>query len=253
MPASTGGIICIGFIISQITFFNHHSGPPALDRNSVDDSPRSAKLAVDMNLKRWFAWTCLLLVVVAEVALFRAYRDRDEMQTDLRATQSQMHLMQDELDALRNSDAGLQAAEILRLRKQNQILTNQVAQWRTELDEANTENQSNAQHLATARVALRLQQDHLDELQNENRQVLDASVAIIARKTCINNLRLIDDAKQQWAVDLAQPDTAMPTVKDLQPYFKDGGFPECPEGGIYTLNAVNQVPTCSIPGHTLPQ
>jgi len=206
-----------------------------------------------MNLKRWFAWTCLVLVVVAEVSLFRAYRDRDHLQADLLATEAQMHLMQNDLDALRNSNIGQQAAEILRLRKQNQILTNQVAQWRSELDEANSENQSNAQHLATARIALRLQQDHLAELQNENRQVLDASVAIIARKTCINNLRLIDDAKQQWAADQAQPDSALPTVKDLLPYFKDNGFPECPEGGTYTLNAVNEVPTCSIPGHTLPQ
>jgi hypothetical protein len=206
-----------------------------------------------MNLKRWFAWACLLLVVVAEVSLFRAYREKDALQTDLRATQTQMRLTQDELDVLRNSNAGLQAAEILRLRRQNQILTNQVAQWRAELDQANSENQSNAQHLATARIALRLQQDHLEQLQNESRQVLDASVAIIARKTCINNLRLIDDAKQQWAVDLAEPDNAVPTVKDLQPYFKDTGFPECPEGGTYSINAVNEVPTCSISGHALAQ
>jgi len=206
-----------------------------------------------MNLKRWFAWACLLLVVVAEVSLFRAYREKNALQTDLRAAQTQMRLTQDELDVLRNSNAGLQAAEILRLRRQNQILTNQVAQWRAELDQANSENQSNAQHLATARIALRLQQDHLEQLQNESRQVLDASVAIIARKTCINNLRLIDDAKQQWAVDLAEPDNAVPTVKDLQPYFKDTGFPECPEGGTYSINAVNEVPTCSISGHALAQ
>lgn len=206
-----------------------------------------------MNLKRWFAWACLLLVVVAEVALFHANRENEELSTDLHATQTQIRQMQAAFDALRSSDVGLQAAEISRLRKQNQILTNQIAQWRTEFDQANFENQSNSQHLATARTALRLQADHLEELQTQSQQILDASAAIIARKTCINNLRLIDDAKQQWAVDNNEPDNAQPNVKDLLPYFTDNTFPVCPDGGVYTLNAVDEVPTCSIPDHQLPQ
>lgn len=206
-----------------------------------------------MNLKRWFAWACLGLVVVAEVALFRAYREKDALQADLRAAQTQMRQMQDELNELLNSNAGLQLAEIARLRKQNQLLTNQVTQWRMALDQLHAESQSNAVHLATAREALRLQQDHLEQLQTENKGILDASVAIISRKTCINNLRLIDDAKQQWAADQSKPPNAVPAVKDLLPYFKDTGFPSCPDGGIYSLNAVDEVPTCSIEGHTLPQ
>ena len=206
-----------------------------------------------MNLKRWFAWACLVLVVVTEVALFRAIRQKDAMQTALLDAQGQMRQMQDELTELRNSNAGLQAAEIARLRKQNQLLTNQVAQWRMALDESTAESRSNALHLATARTALRLQQDHLAQLQDEGQQILDASVSIISRKNCINNMRLIDDAKQQWAVEHSQPATAVPTVKDLLPYLKDGVFPECPDGGTYSLNAVNEVPTCSIAGHTLPQ
>ena len=206
-----------------------------------------------MNLKRWFAWVCLVLVVVAEVSLFRAYSEKDALQADLRATQVQMHQMQDELNALRNSATGLQATEISRLRRQNQILTNQVAVWRAALDQATSESQSNAQHLATARAALRLQQDHLEQLQSESQQILDASVSIISRKTCISNLRLIDDAKQQWAAEYSKPQTAIPTVKDLLPYFKEGVFPACPDGGTYSLNKLDEVPTCSIAGHTLPQ
>lgn len=206
-----------------------------------------------MNLKRWFAWVCLGLVVMAEILLFDAHRTRDALQVELRATQARMHLMQDELNELRNSNAGLQAAEILRLRRQNQILTNQVAQSRVALDQINIQSQSNAVYLATARMALRLQQDRIEQIQTEGQQVLEASVAIIARKTCVSNLRLIDDAKQQWATDQAKPLTAQPTVKDLMPYFKEKGFPECPDGGTYSLNAVDEVPTCSVQGHTLPQ
>jgi bisphosphoglycerate-dependent phosphoglycerate mutase len=100
---------------------------------------------------------------------------------------------------------------------------------------------------------LRLQQGHLEELQVQNDQILDASVTVIARKTCINNLRLIDDAKQLWAADNDKAETVRPTVKDLLPYFKDRVFPECPGGGTIYLNAVNEVPTCSVSGHALPQ
>ena len=117
----------------------------------------------------------------------------------------------------------------------------------------NDQSNSNAEHLATARVALQLQQTRLEELQEQSQQILDASVAVIARKTCINNLRLIDDAKQQWTTDNSKRPTAQPTVKELLPYFKDKVFPECPGGGTIYLNAVNEVPTCSLPGHALPQ
>lgn len=206
-----------------------------------------------MNFKRWFAWACLALVVVAEVALFRAYRDRDALQTDLNHAQVELRQATEERDELKNSNAGLQAAEINRLRRQNQILTNQVAHWRGALEQLGVESQSNAVHLAAARTALRLQQGHLEELKEQNDQILDASVTVIARKTCINNLRLIDDAKQLWAADNDKAETVRPTVKDLLPYFKDKIFPECPGGGTIYLNAVNEVPTCSVSGHALPQ
>jgi hypothetical protein len=205
-----------------------------------------------MNLKRWFAWMCLALVLVAEVSLFRAYREKDAMQADLLTARVQMRQMQDELKDLTNSDVGLQAAEILRLRRQNQILTNQLAALQASVEQLGSESRSNAQHLATARLALQMQQDHLDQLQTENQQILDASVSIISKKTCINNLRLIDDAKQQWAADNSMPNSAVPAAKDLLPYFKENVFPVCPDGGTYSINAVDEIPTCSIPGHVLP-
>lgn len=206
-----------------------------------------------MNLKRWFAWACLALVVVAEVALFRAYREHDALSAELRNTQAALRQTATERDELKNSNAGLQASEISRLRKQNSILTNQVAQWRTALEQLNSESLSNAQHLATARTALRLQSEHLQQLQEESQLILDASVSVIARKTCLNNLRLIDDAKQQWAADKHKPANALPTAKELLPYLRDNIFPECSGGGRYALNAVDEVPTCSVAGHTLPQ
>ena len=80
-----------------------------------------------------------------------------------------------------------------------------------------------------------------------------AGMAVINQNTCLNHLRQIDAAKQQWALEKNKADAAVPTASDLLPYFKDGTFPACPDGGTYSINAVGEPPTCSLPGHALPQ
>ena len=213
-----------------------------------------------MNVKRWFAWVCLALMLVAEIFLFQANRQKDAALLSLRDTQAQLHDMQAELEALKNSNVGLQASEILRLRKQNEIITNRFAALEYSLSQLGSENESNAQHLATARLAIQLQQEHLQELETKNEQIQDAAessatnaASVIAQKTCLGNLRRIDDAKQEWAGDNDAPNNAVPTVAELLPYLKGGIFPVCPSGGTYSINAIDEVPTCSYPGHILPE
>jgi hypothetical protein len=71
---------------------------------------------------------------------------------------------------------------------------------------------------------------------------------------CINNLRQIDAAKQQWALENNKKSTDTPTQVDLARYINNNGqFPVCPSGGIYTIGVVSNAPTCSIPEHKLPQ
>jgi hypothetical protein len=70
------------------------------------------------------------------------------------------------------------------------------------------------------------------------------------QNACINNLRQIDAAKQQWALEKGKTATDVPTWDDIQPYI--GRILHCPVGGTYTINAVGEKPTCSVPGHELP-
>jgi len=72
------------------------------------------------------------------------------------------------------------------------------------------------------------------------------------RNGCINNLRQIDAAKQQWALEKNKQSDAVPTATDLAPYLIKEKLPRCPQGGIYTLGPVNESPKCSHPGHVLP-
>jgi prepilin-type N-terminal cleavage/methylation domain-containing protein len=69
------------------------------------------------------------------------------------------------------------------------------------------------------------------------------------RSSCINNLRLIDHAKQQWATALNKLDTDSPASSDIGPYLKSG-WPTCPDGGTYTINSMATNPACDKATHT---
>jgi len=199
-----------------------------------------------MKFNQWFPWICLALMLVAEVSLFRAKHARDMARVDLQNAQAQLQTVATERDELKNSSAGQQLAENARLRKQNEILTAKVTVLQQNLEQLQAENQKTSQHLTTARTAIQLQQEHLQQLQSAPPPTDNLSI-------CINNLRVIDQAKQIWAQEKSKTTDDVPTVVELQPYFKDGVFPFCPDGGSYTINAVGVVPTCSLPGHTLAQ
>jgi prepilin-type N-terminal cleavage/methylation domain-containing protein len=72
------------------------------------------------------------------------------------------------------------------------------------------------------------------------------------KNTCINNLRQIDGAKQQWALENKKADTDTPVAADVTAYLK--AYPTCPAAGTYTIAAVSASPTCSksADGHALP-
>jgi chromosome segregation ATPase len=219
-----------------------------------------------MDPKRWFAWVCLALMVVAEIFLFRASHERDAAQTELRDVQHQLRQAQTELAGLKNSGAGTTAAEISSLRKQNEALSSKAISLQKNIEQLNLERQQAAQHLTTARTALQLQQEHLQQFQAETdaarasvqaqqRQRTDLLEAS-QRNACINHLRQMDAAKNQWALENNRTTGAMPTAQDIAPYIKldaNGNIPGCPAGGTYTIGAIGEAPTCSIPDHALSQ
>src|SRR5258705_9011711 len=71
------------------------------------------------------------------------------------------------------------------------------------------------------------------------------------KNACINNLRQIDGAKQQWALENKKNESDAPSRSELMPFFGQGKFPACPAGGDYTLNPMSAHPECSKPGHSL--
>jgi prepilin-type N-terminal cleavage/methylation domain-containing protein len=79
---------------------------------------------------------------------------------------------------------------------------------------------------------------------------------------CVDNLRSIDAAKQQWALEHGAVGTSVPADSDIQPYMGRGGgeLPWCPtDPGAsfdtsYTINNCQSSPVCNInpATHVLP-
>lgn len=63
---------------------------------------------------------------------------------------------------------------------------------------------------------------------------------------CINNLRQIEAAKAQWALENNQGTNDTPTSSDISIYLLNGKMPACPSGGKYTIGRVGEDPKCSI-------
>lgn len=70
-------------------------------------------------------------------------------------------------------------------------------------------------------------------------------------KSCINNMRLIEAAKDQYAIEanLASGDAVSGDI--INGYMKGGNYETCPSGGSYTLNNVDNAVTCNITDHAL--
>jgi len=75
------------------------------------------------------------------------------------------------------------------------------------------------------------------------------------QNACINNLRQIDGAKQQWALENKKASSDTPSAANLQPYMGRGAagtLPSCPSDtssnftNSYTINTIAVNPSCQI-------
>ena len=81
------------------------------------------------------------------------------------------------------------------------------------------------------------------------------------KNACINNLRQIDGAKEQWALENRKGAADAVTATDVTPYIKGGDQLKCPAGGTdfassYNVGDLTEAgkPTCIIDAatHVLP-
>jgi len=70
---------------------------------------------------------------------------------------------------------------------------------------------------------------------------------------CVNNLRLIQSAKDQYSFENAITSTVVPGEADIEIYMKNSVIPSEPTGSSYSINAINTNATChsGLEGHAL--
>lgn len=68
---------------------------------------------------------------------------------------------------------------------------------------------------------------------------------------CINNLRQMEAAKEQWALETKQAQGATADTAACTVYLKT--TPICPAGGTYTWSVIGTNVTCTITNHVLAQ
>ncbi|HIL70538.1 MAG TPA: hypothetical protein EYG38_11900 [Verrucomicrobia bacterium] len=75
------------------------------------------------------------------------------------------------------------------------------------------------------------------------------------RRSCLANLKQMDGAKEQWALENKKP-AGSPVVgheSEITKFLRGGDLPLCPDGGKYSLEPIGANPECSLdlPNHTL--
>jgi hypothetical protein len=170
---------------------------------------------------------------------------------------------------LREENQTLQQQQVqaTQLAVENERLSNQLVQ----ANSARPLPEQQARELLRLRSEvglLRQQSKELARVQEENRELrarpaqqlaavpspkVPDSPEMAARNACINNLRQIEGAMQQCALENKMSPTNIVTAEQILPYLK--GQEEvfrCPSGGTYTFGSLTNAPTCSIPGHAIP-
>jgi len=213
-------------------------------------------------------WSWLVLAFIATGVLI--LNGCDSRDAELAAQrEKELKAVRTELEQAKTSIAALES-DVTQLRKDNQDLL----RLRNEVRQLREDKQVFARQAQTAQTAAQRAQAQANELAEAEKQRIpalnrqteyesrikaaaDANGGLTspqgqATGDCISNLRQIDGAVQQWALENSKDTNAVPRVEDIAAYLKDS-IPKCPAGGTYLLNSVGMVPTCTIPGHAMPQ
>jgi hypothetical protein len=214
-------------------------------------------------MKAILPWFLVIALAAALAWQYNIARQQHRELTSTRFAVEQLEVLRQESEARRQEHAGVAAAlereragnkdllrlrgEVAQLRKDRDQLTRQL---QTVQSQALAQRQTQSAPTGTSdpfftaasmEAQARFRQRYGLPLSPEQQQLND----------CVNNLRQIDGAKEQWALENRQAQGAPADASVIKPYLKE--MPVCPAGGSYTIGAIGTLPVCTTPGHALPQ
>ena len=217
-------------------------------------------MSTDANRIRPSILAFLAAAIVVVAALIFLYSSNARKDTELAVLRSDLQNQLAQAEKTRAEEATTHKAEL-------ELLRDGLRQLRDDAQQKQVQAQGVQDYVAAAQ--LQQQERALELVQAGQRSQAES----VQRETCISNLRLIDKAKRNWATRRFNTETfssksfapgeflslhnriadMIPPHYEIVTYFNGSALPTCPAGGTYSLNAVKAAPTCSIPGHVLPE
>jgi hypothetical protein len=181
-----------------------------------------------MKMKSWVLWLLVVVFLVSEVFLFSANRQKNARSTPLRKSQQQVEQLQAQLADLKVptprrgtfQTARRQPGFAAPAQPGHAVAGREpeVAGGEPEIDAAVARPRS------PPRSSSRNSCSNWRRKTSRRARRRSRRTRRSPRNACINNLRQIDAAKQEWALENDKTADAIPTEQDLLPYFKDGVF-----------------------------
>jgi hypothetical protein len=213
-----------------------------------------------MKLSVLLPWLCVVGALSGLAWFYSASQKKEAELVALRADSEQLQKLRAELEEAKTNQSQAAEEELTRLRKEHE----EVLRLRNEVRQLRGDKQQLAGQVQAAQAQAQSAQAQVQA----QAQALSAKAAPQAptgipltpaqvspeqanANICVNNLRLIDAAKQQWALNNNKPAGAIMTAADLAKFLPNNTVPSCPAGGVYTLNPVGLSPLCNVPGHAL--
>ena len=205
-------------------------------------------------MKNFIPWLVALLAVGGAFYFHSVEQKAAQTIAVLQPQVQELQTVREENEQLKSNQVS--SNELERLRKDSTEalkLRNEIQSLRGEQAKLKQQAQAAQNQIQQAQAQAQVAQTQLSTLRPAAAAVAPPSLSPqeLADR-CLNNLRQIDAAKQQWALENKKNESDIPTPKELTVYFKETMFPSCPAGGQYTIGRVSDVPTCSIPGHSFP-
>jgi seryl-tRNA synthetase len=206
-------------------------------------------------MKNILPWILVVALAAGVASLYFSNSAKNDELTKLRGQVAQVDSLNSQLEDLQKKAASQDDqiaamhkdnTELLSLRNQVRQIGDEKAQLTKQLQMVQSQAERSQAEVQNVQARAAENAKFMQE-----QQILQARQNQAAVGTCINNLRVIDGAKQQWALQNSKGPNDVPQPQEILPYLPNNMMPQCPAGGRYTLNAVNKAPTCSIPGHTL--
>ena len=207
-------------------------------------------------MKTILPWILVIAFAASAGALYFSNSNKTAELAKAQEQVAQVDTLRGQVDELQKQ-ATSQNDQIASMQKDNQELLRLRNQVRQVTDEkAQLIKQMQAAQSQADRSSAEVQQVQAQTAQKANaiaeQRIMQMKQDQAVLNTCINNLRMIDGAKQQWALEHQRTPDSVPSGPELAPYFPNNMIPQCPGGGRYSFNAVSTVPTCTIAGHALP-